>query len=344
MGVNPNSERKLVEAPRQQQALKLNLDTQLRSGEVVLRTSDGLKAGYHTPNGDKVLVRTPSLSIARGECIALMGPNGAGKTTLMRTITNELPALDGRISLGVNVSVGYYAQIHEELIMENTVLEEVHRLKPLEPTQRIRTLLGRFLFTGDDVYKRVGDLSGGERSRVALAQLTLKSPNLLLLDEPTNHLDIAAREALESVLNDFPGSILFVSHDRYFVDALADKLWIVENGTVAQFEGDYTAYAEHLEREEAARKRAAQVPVKQNGAPREPTDDREMRKRKRQLETLEQEIAKLESRKAAIGEAINTAAQTEDVAKVTKLGKEYSEVEERLLDTYDQWAMAAAEA
>ncbi len=344
VGVNPNSERKLVEAPRQQQALKLNLNTQLRSGEVVLRTGNGLTAGYRTPQGDKVLVRTPSLSIERGERIALMGPNGAGKTTLMRTITNELPALAGQVSLGVNVSVGYYAQIHEELIMENTILEEVHRLKPLEPTERIRGLLGRFLFTGDDVYKRVGDLSGGERSRVALAQLTLRSPNLLLLDEPTNHLDIAAREALESVLKEFPGSIMFVSHDRYFVDALADKLWIVENGTVAQFEGGYTAYANHLAAEEQARKRAAQPPVKQTSAPREPTDEREIRKRQRQLETLEQEIAKLESRKTAVGEAINTASQTEDVAKVTKLGKEYSDIEKQLLSTYDRWALVAAEA
>jgi ATP-binding cassette, subfamily F, member 3 len=343
VGVNPNSGRKLIEAPQQQKALKLNLDTQLRSGEVVLRTSDGLTVGYHTANGDKPLVRTPSLVIGRGERIALMGPNGAGKTTLMRTITDELPALAGRVSFGVNVSVGYYAQIHEELDMDNTVLEEVHRMKPLEPTERIRTLLGRFLFSGDDVHKRVGDLSGGERSRVALAQLTLKSPNLLLLDEPTNHLDIAAREALESVLQEFPGSILFVSHDRYFVDALADKLWITEHGTVTQFEGDYTAYVQHLEAEEAARKRAAQTPAKSNGVGRDGQDDRETRKRQRQLETLEQDIAKLESRKIAIGEAINTAAQKEDVATVTQLGREYTALEEELLDKYDLWATAAAE-
>ena len=127
------------------------------------------------------------------------------------------------------MSVGYYAQVHDELNPASTVIEEVHRLKPLEKTERIRTLLGRFLFSGDDMFKRIRDLSGGERSRVALAQLTLRSPNLLLLDEPTNHLDIAAREALERVLQEFPGSILFVSHDRYFVDALADKLWIVEH-------------------------------------------------------------------------------------------------------------------
>ncbi|MDQ5852336.1 MAG: ATP-binding cassette domain-containing protein, partial [Chloroflexota bacterium] len=256
-GVNPRSAPQLVDAPRQQKALKLALEAGLRSGDLTLAIGDGLVAGYRTPNGDKPLVRTPALALQRGECVALMGPNGAGKTTLLRTITGELPPLAGRVTLGANVTVGYYSQTHEELIADNTVLEELHRLKPLEPTERIRSLLGRFLFSGDDVYKRVGDLSGGERGRVALAQLTLRAPNLLLLDEPTNHLDIAAREALEGVLQQFPGTILFVSHDRYFVDALADKLWIVEDGTVDEFEGDYSEYAAHLAAMEAAKKRAA---------------------------------------------------------------------------------------
>jgi ATP-binding cassette subfamily F protein 3 len=345
-GANPNSTRQLIEAPKQQKALKLTLETRLRSGELVLTTSNDLLAGYKTPAGDKVLVRTPALELRRGECIALMGPNGAGKTTLLRTITGELSALAGRVSLGVNVSVGYYAQVHDELIAENTVLEELHRIKPLERTERIRTLLGRFLFSGDDVYKRIADLSGGERSRVALAQLTLKAPNLLLLDEPTNHLDIAAREALESVLQEFTGSILFVSHDRYFVDALADKLWIVEHGTVSEFEGGYTEYAAHLEAEEARKKRAAatakEAPATSNGRhASEP--EREARAREKRLTTIEREIAELEARKEALSSELEAASRGQDVAAVTRLGQAYSEVEEQLLDKYDIWAEVAAE-
>jgi ATP-binding cassette subfamily F protein 3 len=261
-----------IEAPKDQKQLKLNLASQRRSGLVVLTLSDGYTAGYKTPQGDKALVRTPALELQRESFVALMGANGSGKTTLLRTIVGELPPLAGRATLGVGVSVGYYSQIHEELNFEKTVLEEVHRVKPLEKTEQIRTLLGRFLFSNDDVHKRVGDLSGGERSRVALAQLTLKAPNLLILDEPTNHLDIASREALESVLQDFPGTVLFVSHDRYFIDALADTIWMVENGTVTRFEGDYTMYADYIAQQEqqarnAQRAKAAPVDPKADSGP-----------------------------------------------------------------------------
>ncbi|HSH80703.1 MAG TPA: ABC-F family ATP-binding cassette domain-containing protein, partial [Herpetosiphonaceae bacterium] len=346
-GADPRSAQVLIDAPKQQKALRLKLETALRSGELSLALSDGLQAGYKTPRGDKTLVRTPPLTLQRGECVALMGPNGTGKTTLLRTITGELPALAGRVENGVNTTVGYYAQVHDELDLDNTILEEVHRVKPLEPTERIRTLLARFLFSGDDIYKHVRDLSGGERSRVALAQLTLKAPNLLLLDEPTNHLDIAAREALESVLQEFTGSILFVSHDRYFVDALADKLWIVEDGTVKQFDGDYSAYMAHLAGQEAARKRSA-------AAVREPTlagngsgqanGSKAVRARERRLQALEQEIADLEARKQTITAELEAASAEQNVSAVTRLGQAYSEIEEKLLDRYDVWAEAAAGA
>ena len=176
--------------------------------------------------------------------------------------------------------------------------------------------------------------------------MTLKAPNLLLLDEPTNHLDIAAREALESVLQEFTGSILFVSHDRYFVDALADKLWIVEHGTVSEFEGGYTEYAAHLEAEEARKKRAAatakEAPAATNGRhASEP--EREARAREKRLTTLEREIAELEARKEALSSELEAASQGQDVAAVTRLGQAYSEVEEQLLDKYDIWAEVAAE-
>jgi ATP-binding cassette subfamily F protein 3 len=188
------------------------------------------------------LIKCPELEMSRGQRIALIGPNGSGKTTLLRTIVGEHPPLRGMVRLGHKVVINYYAQAHEGLRMDATVLDEVWRAGPQLKETQIRTLLGRFLFSGDDVFKRVGDLSGGERGRVALAQLMLLGGNLLVLDEPTNHLDIDAREALESVLNDYNGSILFVSHDRYFIDAVADTIWAVDNGTITAFDGTYSEY------------------------------------------------------------------------------------------------------
>ena len=232
-----------VDAPPRPRALKLALDRASWSGDLPLKIEQ-LAAGYRSPAGDTVVVRVAELTLGRGERVALIGPNGCGKTTLLRTIVGELPPLAGSAAPGASVSAGYYAQVHDELNPARTVLEEVHGSKPLERSERIRTLLGRFLFSGAEVHKRIDALSGGERSRVALAQLTLKAPNLLVLDEPTNHLDSAAREAVESVLQEFAGAIVFVSHDRYFIDALADKLWIIQDGTVHEYVGSYASYTQ----------------------------------------------------------------------------------------------------
>ena len=202
------------------------------------------------------MIRCPEIEIERGQRVALIGPNGSGKTTLLRTIVGELPPLRGGVRMGYNVKMNYYAQSHEGLNHDATIISEIRQVNPDLKETQIRTLLGRFLFSGDDVYKRVGDLSGGERSRVALAQLTLMGGNLLVLDEPTNHLDIDAREALETVLNDYQGTILFVSHDRYFIDAVADTIWSVgDAGTITKFDG---MYSEWVDVKEALERRAAE--------------------------------------------------------------------------------------
>jgi ATP-binding cassette, subfamily F, member 3 len=350
----------LIERPQEQAKLKLFLDTRLRSGDLVL-SLDNLVVGHpgvRRPEGQTsgpidpthVLLRAEGLEIHRGERVALLGPNGCGKTTLLRTILGELKPLQGTFRFGHKVVPGYYAQGHDVLNMEATVLQELTRVSPTLGEGAARTLLGRFLFSGDDVFKRVGDLSGGERSRVALAQLTLLPGNLLILDEPTNHLDIGAREALEGVLSDYPGSILFVSHDRYFIDALADKVWVAENGRLRQYLGnysDYTAQRERLEQQartnEGAKApdegRAAPVAVAEPVALRPAPEDKQ---RKKRLAALEAEVALLEQELTSLRSEIDKASAKQDVKKVTALGTEYAELETRLAAKYAQWEAMAA--
>ncbi len=387
---------KLMDRPEiKQKKVAFNMTTQARSGELVLGLQ-GLVVGYALAKDERrktkdentslkrsssalrpsscsqqighVLLKSPDLEIGRGQRVALMGPNGSGKTTLLRTIVGELPPLGGRVRLGHNVIVNYYAQANEGLRMDVTVLDEIRRIAPRMDETNVRTLLGRFLFSGDDVFKRVGDLSGGERSRVALAQLTLMKGNLLVLDEPTNHLDIDAREALEGVLNEYNGTILFVSHDRYFIDAVADTIWMVRDGTIQPFNGTYSEYTAHEDSiKETKRKgdkengsqgakepatveaqHAASNAPATNGngsAPSNKSIDREAerqeRRRQRRLTALEEEIAGLEADMKQLEADMNDAGLHGDVDKVTSLGMQYAELQEMLNTRYDEWAAVA---
>jgi ATP-binding cassette subfamily F protein 3 len=369
-----------IDAPQQQKKLAMNLGTQVRSGDLVLRM-ENLVVGYLPrgaegerpgPEQAKVLIKCPNLEMFRGQRVALMGPNGSGKTTLLRTLVGELPPIRGQTRLGHKVVVNYYAQAHEGLQMGATVLEEIRRIRPLIKETEARTLLGRFLFSGDDVFKLVGDLSGGERSRVALAQLTLMGGNLLVLDEPTNHLDIGAREALEVVLNEYNGSILFVSHDRYFIDAVADTIWMVQDGTVEAFAGTYSEYAAWKEAGARAPAPAPSAPApaarpagstpapaattaQANGkahtngqaqaasAPR-PLDreqSKEERKRQRRLAALEQEIAMLEAEQKQLADEMASAGMAGDGRRVKSLELQYSDIQDMLNTRYEEWSSAA---
>ncbi|HVA91582.1 MAG TPA: ABC-F family ATP-binding cassette domain-containing protein [Chloroflexota bacterium] len=226
---------RLADAPTGEH-LRPHLAAASASGQVVLSTTR-LRIGFK----DHQLLRLPNTQLRRGSRVALIGPNGSGKSTLLRSLMGELPPLGGAFEWGHNVQLGYYAQAHEGLNLRHTVLEEILEAQPMEEGEA-RSFLARYLFSAEEVFKRVGELSGGERSRVALAKLTLQPANLLLLDEPTNHLDIDARQVLEGVLHDYPGALIMVSHDRYFISAVADTIWAVEDGVVRMYAGGYGDY------------------------------------------------------------------------------------------------------
>jgi ATP-binding cassette subfamily F protein 3 len=333
----------LLELPRQEHDISLRFQTPLRSGDKVIWSQD-LTVGY---DAAYPLFRCPDLDLRRGECVALLGPNGSGKTTLLKTILGEVEPLGGYTKLGASLRIGYFAQVHSDLDADRSVLDTILEVKDL-PLGEARSFLARFLFTGDDVFKRIGSLSGGERSRVALAKLVLKRANLLLLDEPTNHLDIASQEILEEVLEDFPGTILLVTHDRYLVDRLATQLWIIEphEATLLLYRGTWAEYAE-LRDSEAPTVRAGQPREKWSAAQRrarrqEQRARREEQARKQRVDELEQEIHRLEEQLKALQQEIDQAGKAQQMMRLHELGMLYKEVQGELEVQLEQWAEWAA--
>src|SRR5215210_2313106 len=237
--------------------LGLHLRSTSRSGDLVIRTKD-LQVGYadDLQRGipGKLLFRAPNIELRRTDCAALIGPNGAGKSTFLKIILGQIKPLAGEVILGASLHVGYFAQAHEGLDPEKTVLDEILAQSPGMLPHQGRDYLGKYLFSGDDAFKRVSMLSGGERGRLALAKLSLQDTNLLLLDEPTNHLDIASQEVLQAVLDAYQGTILLVSHDRYLVDALATQIWEInpDESQMTAFNGTYSQMKEEREKETAS--------------------------------------------------------------------------------------------
>ena len=232
-----------VERPLDYPEMQFEFNAVIESGHVVISTQK-LVIGYLSAEHQQeptVLVRVADLELMRGDRVGLLGPNGAGKTTLIRTIIGKLAPISGQVTTGHNVRIGYYSQTHSGLNPDRTIVDEIRQMSTLSE-DAARSFLARFLFTGDDVFKPIHALSGGERSRVALAKLTLQGSNFLVLDEPTNHLDLQSRQFLEEILSEFEGTLLFVSHDRYFVDSLATKVWIIEDGVLIPYMGNYSDY------------------------------------------------------------------------------------------------------
>jgi len=324
---------KRLERPQQHRTIHLDIQPSTRSGDLVL-ASQGLRVGY--PN--RPLFTCPDLYLRRGECAALLGPNGSGKTTFLRTFLGQVQPLAGRIWLGHNVRVGYLPQRQEELNPDSTVLDEVLSVKNL-PLEQARTFLGNFLFSGDDVFKRIAELSGGERSRVALAKLTLQGANFLVLDEPTNHLDIASREVLADVLARFRGTILFVCHDRSLVDQLATQVWVIEGQELVVHRGNYSDY---LMARRMSQKEKEPVPP-QSKAPRQRrsvSGEKRAREHLQRAAALEQEIAELEMRLKELEQELNLASQARQIEELYRLGREYEATQDRLQALIEEWAEA----
>jgi ATP-binding cassette subfamily F protein 3 len=337
-----------IERPREHQELSINITPVTRSGENVLRTSQ-LTVGYATRlrgnlEEQDVLVKTPELMVERGDRVALIGPNGGGKTTLLRTLMGDIPVLKGHFEFGTNVQIGYYAQSHEQLPPTGSPLSVVLEAQPMGE-ESARTFLGRFLFSDDDVFKPIGALSGGERSRLALGLLLLKRANFLVLDEPTNHLDVSARESLEEMLSSFPGTLLFVSHDRYFIDKLATRLWVVEDGTVVQFMGNYSDYQRKkagVAIQQPARSEPAKEAPKPAAAIR-PRDNRSESSVRKAISQAEREISKLESKLNEISDALTIAEVDQDFEKMAELSERFDTTQEQLELAYEMWESASAD-
>ncbi|HWS55118.1 MAG TPA: ABC-F family ATP-binding cassette domain-containing protein [Pyrinomonadaceae bacterium] len=324
-----------------------------RAGTHVLTVAEAA-VGYP----GNVLAEDISFVLKRGECLGVIGPNGSGKTTFVKTLLGKLPQLAGEIRWGTNVSPGYYAQQLDDLDDRNEIIMELRRVAPPSATAgELRSFLAKFLFTGDDVYKHVRDLSGGEKGRLALAKLIYSRVNVLILDEPTNHLDIPSREALEEALDAYDGTIITISHDRYFLDRVATQILALDGrGTAEHYDGDYTGYhdwkAARRASESQPKPAAAASPAPpakgagQGGGGKAQAGKGAKKKGPggRDPRLIEGEIAEAEKRLAALAEEMSRPEAARDAARAARLGEEYRQADERLQTLFEEWERASAEA
>ena len=322
-----------VAPPADDQQIRIRLKASVTSD--LIFQSDGLRLGY----GKRELLTMPAFTINAGERVAIVGPNGSGKTSLLKALLGELRPLSGRVKMGPRVAMRYYDQHLADLDPNKTVLTELQDAFGL-PEETLRTFLGRLLFHGDDAFKTIRSLSGGEKSRVALAKLMLDDAGLLLLDEPTNHLDIPAQEMLEEALQDFEGTIVFVSHDRYFIDAIATRLWTIEDGAVTMHLGNYSDLDRRRQR--ASRPVVAAEPRK-SGRAITPGTARATANPGAAVDGVEDRIDELEAEVRRIEEQLADHSTYDDPARVAELAAAHEDASRRLRALYQEWEQAAGE-
>ncbi|MRX72763.1 ATP-binding cassette domain-containing protein [Bacillus lacus] len=327
-----------------EKSASIMFDIEKQSGNDVLK-ADSISVSY---DQSKPVVTNINFNISRGDSIALVGPNGIGKSTLLKTITSRLEPLTGDFKIGSNVKIGYYDQQQADLTSNKRVLNELWDEYPLEPEKDIRTVLGNFLFSGDDVLKPVASLSGGEKARLALAKLMMEKSNFLILDEPTNHLDLDSKEILENALIDYPGTILFVSHDRYFINRIATKVYELTSKGINEYLGDYDYYTQKKQEElelqqiENAESSLA-VPKKKNESENKLSyqQEKEMKKQERQrqrrIQEIESEISELEELIERNEELLCEPEIYQNHEKVLKLNQQNNEASASLEALMEEW-------
>ncbi len=319
---------------------KLQLKSANRSGNIVLRTTD-LVVGY--PNAP--LFTADNIELTRLEVAALIGPNGCGKTTFLKTVLDNHPAVSGKVIQGASLKLGYFSQAHDSLDLSNTILDELLRHQHMMISEA-RSYLGRFMFSGEDVMKKVSTLSGGERGRLALAILALQDANFLLLDEPTNHLDINSQELLQAVLEQFDGTILMVSHDRYLIDRLSSQIWSVADGRMTVFNGSYKEFVAQRERAEAAEKsvKAAPIQQKKQDKPAEAKglSKNEQRKLDEKIGAIEKSIEETESEIESITAELETVSASGDYEKIQAITEKYESAQGKLEQLMIEWEVLAS--
>ena len=321
--------------------MRISLEPRFISGNDVL-TVEGLSKAFP----GQTLFTDINFEIKRGERVALIGNNGTGKTTILKILNGIVDADTGRFALGSKVQIGYYDQEHHVLHMEKTIFQEISDTYPTLTETEIRNMLAAFLFTGDDVFKLISSLSGGERGRVSLAKLMLSEANFLILDEPTNHLDIASKEILEEALNSYTGTVLYVSHDRYFINQTATRIMDLTNQAIVNYIGDYDYYLEkkdEMTRIYAPAQETAAQEVKENVSETKLTWQQQKeeqalkRKRENELKKVEARIEELEARDKEIDETMVLPDICTNVAECTKLSREKAAIAEELEGLYEKW-------
>ncbi len=334
----------IVEGPeRKARGIVFEINQKQASGKEVANF-----LGVSKAFGERTLLKPFEHTLYRASRVGLIGPNGAGKTTLLKVLAGKEPASAGATKLGQGVEMGYYDQFQDDLSPKNSVMDEIWSLLPGEGQQSIRGIGGRFLFSGSDIEKKVSSLSGGEKARLLLAKLMIKGPNFLVMDEPTNHLDILSREVVEEALDGYEGTLLVVSHDRYFLDRECDQIWELDGETITVYEGNYTAYLEEKRKRE---RQAAAAPAPKpkekpkdsapSGAQAERDADKEAQRKLKELQRRQQELEKrieeLEAMKKELEDRFLDPALATDTRKMMQLKATYDGCKSELEQAFDKW-------